>query len=286
MNEWIDFAVYATQLIVCLLVVARWSAHFKGAVVADRNPEWAAAHPQVIASLERGSVLNILLQAWAVFSVLVLLLYRLDLQPESLKSPGVPGWRVLLATAYLLLSIGFVLFGMGAVMFARWLKGTVPLAEQRRASLTPRTLDAFVPRWLKLAVFGLLLVSVAARPVASLFYPARIADVRGGFLFALSTAAMLFLAVAVSVKRRPNVFDRVLGSKYRKREVRVCLALMAFSAAGELAMLGVEIAGIDASRFGGVAFSAFVTAMLAALMPFPTSGAGDRGPENVLDVPG
>ncbi|HEX6396219.1 MAG TPA: hypothetical protein VFZ95_02245, partial [Steroidobacteraceae bacterium] len=168
MNEWIDFGVYAIQLIVCLLVVARCAVHFKAAVVADRNPDWAAAHPQAIAALGRANAWNVLVQVWAVFGVLVLLACRLDLEPLALKTPGIPAWRTLLATAYLLLGTGFVLFGLGAVMFRRWLMGNVPLGEQRSASLVPRSLDAFVPRWLKFAVYGLLLASVVARPVAGL----------------------------------------------------------------------------------------------------------------------
>jgi hypothetical protein len=278
MNEWIDFVVYAVQLIVCLLVTSRCAARFKGAVVADRNAEWAAAHTQTVANLERSSAWNLLIQAWAVFSVLALLAYRLDLEPAALKSPGIAGWRELMMTAYLLLGIGFVMFGLGAVQFTHWLKRNVPLAEQRHASLTPRNLDAFVPRVLKFAVYGLLIASVVARPVASLFYPDRIADVRSGFIFSLTTALMLFLTVAVSVKRRPNVFDRVLGSGYRKREARACLALMAFSAAGALAMFCLEIAGIDGQRFAGVAFSAMTTVVLASLMPFPPRNHGAPTP--------
>jgi hypothetical protein len=274
MNEWIDFAVYAIQLIVCLMVTSRWAAHFKGAVVVDRNPEWAASHPQTLASLERGSPLNLVIQAWALFSVLVLLVYRLDVQPTALKTPGIPGWRTLLSTAYLLLGVGFVLFGVGAAIFTRWLKGNVPLGEQRRASLTPRSLDAFVPRWLKFAVFGLLLASVAARPLVSLFFPDRIADVSRGFIFSLTTAFMLFFTVAISVKRRPNVFDRVLGAGYRKREVRACFALMAFSAVGGMFMLWTEVVGIDGQRFAGVVFSGVTTAVLASMMPFPPRSTG------------
>jgi hypothetical protein len=274
MNEWIDFAVYAIQLIVCLGMTTRCAAHFKAAVVADRNAEWAAAHPQVIAGLERSRALNLLIQAWVLFSVLVLLAYRLGLEPAALGSPGVPGWRTLLATAYLLLGIGFVLFGLGAAIFTRWLKLNVPLAEQRRASLTPRRLDAFVPRGLTFAVFGLLIASVVARPLASLYYPDRIADVRSGFTFSLMTAFILFLTVGICVKRRPNVFDRVLGGAYRKREVRACFALMAFSALGGLVMLWTEIAAIDARRFAGVVFSAATTAVLASLLPFPPRRAG------------
>jgi hypothetical protein len=269
MNPWIDVAVYSTQLIVCLLFTSRWAGRFKGAVVVDRNPEWAAAHPQTIADLGRSSGWNLFIQAWALFSVLVLLAYQLDLEPATMKSPGTPGWRTLLATAYLLLGIGFALFGLAAVGFTRWLKASVPLAERRHASLTPRSLDAFVPRWLKLVVFGILIASVAARPVASLFYPERVADVRAGFIFSLTTAGMLFLTVGISVRRRPTVFDRVLGSGYRKREVRACFALMAFHGVGGLAMLGLEISGIDARRFSGVIFSAVVTAVLASLMPVP-----------------
>jgi hypothetical protein len=274
MNEWIDFAVYATQLIVCLLVTARCGAQFKSAVVVDRNAHWAAAHPQTIADLQRGGAWNLIVQAWAVVSVLILLAWRLDLQPAALKSPGVPGWRTLLATAYLLLSIGFVLFGLGAVIFTRWLKESVPLGERRSATLAPRSLDAFVPRGLKFAVFGLLIASVMARPVASQFYPERIADVRAGFTFSLATACILFFAVAFSVKRRPNVFDRVIGASFRKREVRACFALMAFSAVGGLVMLWTEIAGLDGQRFSGVIFSAVTTVVLASMMPFPPRDAG------------
>jgi hypothetical protein len=277
MNEWIDFAVYSTQLVVCLLVTTRWAAHFKGAVVADRNPEWASAHPQVVAGLGRSSAWNLVVQAWALFGVLVLLACRLDLEPAALKAPGTPGWRTLMATAYLLLGVGFVLFGVGAAVFTRWLKGTVPLAERRHASLTPRSLEAFVPAGLKFAVFGFLIAAVAARPVASLFYPDAVGDVRGGFIFSLATACLLFLTVAISVRRRPTVFDRVLGSGYRKREVRACFALMVFHAVGGFTMVGLEIAGIDGRRFSGVIFSAVVTVVLASLMPAP--------PRNSVNAP-
>jgi hypothetical protein len=270
MNEWIDFAVYAVQLIVCLLGAARCAAHFKAAVVADRNPDWAAAHQQSIAELESSSTWNLLVQAWAVFGVLVLLAYRLDLEPLALKAPGVPTWRTLLQTAYLLLGVGFVLFGLGAVNFRRWLTANVPLGAQRSASLTPRNLDSFIPRWLKFAVYGLVFAWVVARPVAGHFYPDRIQDVQGGSMFSLATAFMLFLAVGISVKRRPNTFDRIVGSSYRKREVRACFVLMAFSALGGLLLLWTEIAGVDGKRFMGVVFSAFTTVVLASLMPFPS----------------
>jgi hypothetical protein len=279
MNEWIDFAVYATQLIVCLLVSARWVAHFKSAVVFDRNAEWASAHPQVLSGLRNFSGLNLLVQAWAVFSVLVLLAWRLDLQPEGLKTVGMPEWRNLLATAYLLLGIGFVLLGLGAVIFTRWLRAEVPLGDQRRASLAPRSVDGFVPRKLKLTIYALVLVAIASRPVASIVFPERVADVRQGFAFSLATTFILFLAVGISVRRKPNVFDRVLGNVFRKREVRVCLALLAFNALGLLALVTLEIAGIDGRRYSGVVFSSFVTAMLAALMPFPPrSDAGAPTP--------
>ncbi|HET7811332.1 MAG TPA: hypothetical protein VFL16_12220 [Steroidobacteraceae bacterium] len=275
MSEWIDFAVYATQLIVCVLVTARWAAQFKSAVVADRNPEWARAHPQVLSGLERFSGLNLLIQAWAIFSVLVLLAWRLDLEPTVLKTPGMPGWRSLLATAYLLLGIGFVLLGLGAIVFTRWLRSEVPLGEQRRASLTPRSVDGFVPRGLKFAIYALVAVAIAARPIASLIYPGRVTDVRQGSIFALATTFMLFLAVGISVRRRPNVFDRVLGTAFRRREVRVCLALLAFNALGLVTLVALEVAGIDGRRYSGVVFSAFVTAMLAALMPFPRRNDAD-----------
>ena len=82
-----------------------------------------------------------------------------------------------LATAYLLLSVGFVLFGFGRRELHALAERSVPLGEQRRASLTPRSLDAFVPRWLKFVVFGLMFASIVARPMANQFYPDRIADV-------------------------------------------------------------------------------------------------------------
>jgi hypothetical protein len=269
MSEWIDFSVYAAQLIVCLSFASRWAAQFKDAVVVDRNPEWSAANPQVVANLVRRNAWSQAIQAWTALGVLALLVCRLDLQPVALESPGVPGWRTLMATAYLFLGVGFLLFGAGAVMFTRRLKRSVPLGEQRRASLTPRSLDAFVPRGLKFAVYGVLLAAIAARPVAGLFFPARIADVGNGFIFSLLTGCMLFLAVAISVRRRPNVFDRVLGSGYRKREVRACLTLMAFHALGLLALVWLEVAGLDVRRYSGVIFSAVVTVVLASLMPFP-----------------
>ena len=66
----------------------------------------------------------------------------------------------------------------------------------------------------------------------------------------------------------------MLGSGYRKREVRACFALMAFSALGGLVMLWTEIAGTDGRRFAGVVFGAGTSAVLASLMPFPPRDAG------------
>ena len=129
MNEWIDFSVFAIQAIVLWIALPRHAARFTRPMLFDRNPQWAAANPELVTKLERGGWWFKALQAWAIFTVLVLLLIRLELQPGFLtpSSLNTPGWEVLMKTSNALMALGFVLFGLGMWRNLRWLKRNVPL---------------------------------------------------------------------------------------------------------------------------------------------------------------
>lgn len=271
MNEWIDFVVFATQAVMLWIVMPRWGARFTRAMVFDRNPEWAAANPMAVASLVQGGIWMTVIQAWGLVSVTVLLLFRLDLQPSFLSPVALetPGWEVLMTTSNLLMMAGFIMVGFAVVRYLRWLKHHVPLAQRRQASLMPRSLDDFVPRWLQYPVFGLLVISVLARPVVDFLYPGHLANVWGAFITTLLVSPILLFIVIGGVVRPPNIFDRTLGAAYRRREVRFGFGLVLCMAVASLITLYLEYVGVEMRRYGAVLTSAFVTSMLVGMTSFP-----------------
>ena len=273
MSEWIDFCVYATLPVIVCIALPRWGARFTRPMLNDRNPQWTAANPEVVARLESGGWWMKIIQAWGIISVLVLLAFRLDLQPRVLspQSLGTPSWEVLMTTSNLLLAVGLVILCYGGVSSYRWVKRLVPLAERRRATLTPRNLDDFVPRWLRYLIYGLVAANLLARPLVDAYYPGHLKEVWGPVAIQVFLSALAFLCTLGGVARAPNQFDRALGPAYRRMEVHLGFFLMMGLAISALVYLWLEFSGVESRRFATVFTSLCVSAFFAGflLLPLP-----------------
>lgn len=283
MSEWVDFCVYTVQALLLWIAVPRWLARFTRPSVIDRNPAWAAANEPTILLLENGGWWRKAIQTWGILSVLVLLACRIKRMPlPTAMSQRTPGWEILMTTSNLLLTAGFVLFGYGIFLFMRWLKNNVPLSERRHATLVPRTMDHFMSRRMQHVIYGAVLLGLAARPIADLFWPGRLHNVWGGFFIGLTMSVVLFFVAAGSVLRPENHMDRVLGSRYRRMEVRLCFALMAYLTALGFVSLYLEMSGINTRRYGSLMVATFVCVTLVSCMRLPTR-PGKRPPVDLQD---
>jgi hypothetical protein len=283
MSEWIDFCVYTVQALLLWIAMPRWLARFTRPSVIDRNPEWAAANEHTILLLERGGWWRKAIQTWGILSIFVLLLCRIDRMPLPIFTrQHTPSWEVLMTTSNLLLMAGFVLFGYGVFLFMRWLKSNVPLSERRQATLVPRTVDHYIARWAQYTIYAAVLAGLAARPLADLLRPGHLHNVWGSFFTGLGMSVVLFFVAVGSVLRPENHMDRVLGSSYRRMEVRLCFALMAYLTALGVVSLYLEMSGIDTKRYGSLMVALFVCVTLVTCMRLP-SQPGKQPPVDIED---
>lgn len=282
MSEWIDFGVYAVQALVLWVMMPRWGARFTRTTLTDRNPEWTAAHPELVARLERGGWWLKTVQAWGLISTAVLLGYRLGLLPVPPPSLRVhtPLWEILMGTSNVLMTVGFLIFGYGIWAYFRWQKQNVPLTDRRQASLAPRSTADHLPRWLQWLTYGLLLAGLTLRLVLGLKHPGRIHNVWGGFILGLIMTVFLGLAAALSVARPSNYMDRMLGPSYRHMEVRMVYGLMLWLFLTGLIGLYLNWHGVDSRRAGSLLVALFVVATIAGsalLLPGPPRNPPARG---------
>jgi len=270
MSEWVDFCVYSIQALLLWIALPRWCARFTRPALLGRNPEWVAANGHTVELLERGGWWMKAIHGWGIVSVLALLACRLDRLPlPPATRLHTPPWERLMTTNNLLMAFGLLLFGYGVWSFLRWMKRDVPLTELRHATLVPRTSDDFLPRWLQYLIYGLMLAGLIARPVLGYIQPGRLQNVWGNFFIGLIMAALLFLMQVGSVVRPPNHIDRLLGPRYRRMEVRICFALMAYLAILGMAGMYLEMSGFDTRRYGALLVAGFVCITLASCMRLP-----------------
>jgi hypothetical protein len=266
MSEWIDFAVYAAQAIVLWMVMPRWGARMALPMMRDRNAAWVDAHPDALAHAAPGAWFLKACYAWGALTVLVLLTTRLGLLPQDFlpHRAGNTGWQVLMSTNNILLCLGFIGYFSGAAVFMRWLKSTVPPSQLRQASLQPRVIDDYVPRWFRLLVY----VAIVAHLSAWLYVGAadrfRHPKFWPEFTGILALTTVMFVLGHYSVQRRRSQMD-ALQRNYRRIEIRLVFAI-------QLVLVGLGAIGlckvlydIDLQRFGALAFDVFVVVALYSL---------------------
>ena len=164
MTEWIDFSVYAAMIAAYWFVFAGCASPLALQMAADRNEEWMSANIERLTTLLRGRWLvgsTWFLRscyAWGAISLVVLLAMQVGAWPEFLSTAtvGSERWEVLKDAHSALFIVGLLYYFGVVIVSTRRIYKDVPLAERRQASLTPRSLDNFVPRWLSVATYVLI----------------------------------------------------------------------------------------------------------------------------------
>jgi hypothetical protein len=164
MSEWIDVSIYAALIVSYWFVFAGWAQAMTLEMVADRNADWLTANHEQAATLLRGRWIVgstwflWSCYAWGTFSLIALLARQLGLWPMSLVSlsTGNQPWEALKDAHSSLLIIGLLYYFGVVIVSTRLIHRDVPLAERRRATLTPRTVNDFVPQWFSIATYLLV----------------------------------------------------------------------------------------------------------------------------------
>jgi hypothetical protein len=169
MTEWIDFSVYAAMTIVCWFGFPGWASALALQMVADRNEDWLTANRERARTLLGSRWLvgsrwfRWSCYAWGAISLAVLLAVLVNLRPQflSMAAHTSPTWALLKEAHSTLLILGLLWYLAVVVASTRQVAKIVPLPERRQATLTPRTINDFVPRWFRTATYVLTGVHLA-----------------------------------------------------------------------------------------------------------------------------
>jgi hypothetical protein len=249
MSEWIDFAIYALQIVLIFVLLAPGSVHFTGPAIVDRDPAWPAAHPAVMQALARSRWFVNTCYAWAAFSIALLLALRLGAHVPALSAAReAPEWEVLRAWHSALMVIGMLGYFACFLIWLRWLRVNVPLAAQRMASLTPRTAGAYVPRAWRIATEVLTVGHLAAWLVAPALGFGGGVDYWGRFAFIAVVSLLMAVMSWLLPQRRQGYADRLFGDAYRCVELRILYILRLAPLTKGAVGIGAAVLGLDLAR--------------------------------------
>ncbi len=223
MSDWIDFCVYAAFIVGFYFVLPRHTRARNRLFLAERNAAWLAAHPNAPSRYNGSRAYLWSCYAFGAAWLGVLCAFQLGMLPEPSPPEGQTdlGWQMLWGITMLSCLFGLLLLFAGSIVFSVRCAGKVPLTERRQATLERRSIDDFVPRWVRTAIYALAIVNLAAWLIvgALQIYSTPIFWARVVIMFGLS--AFFFVATNAAVNRRPTAVDRVFGPAMRRTEVRV-----------------------------------------------------------------
>jgi hypothetical protein len=285
MTEWIDFSVYAAMTVMFWFVSATWASAWTLQMVADRNEDWLAGNQAQIAAFLRGRWLvgsawfKQSCYGWGAVSLAVLLGTQAGVWPQFLSSVGSPHWEVL-KDAHSTLLIAGLLGYFGVVVFsARRMQKDVPLAERRRASLVPRSLNDFVPRWFSSATYALIAVHLSAWLVVGALGLNSLPDFWVRFSAPVVFSGIFLIIAHGVVNRRVSDFlgfhDRRLGIRFAFGSLVYCQFMFALRLYGEIVGPASEI-----DRAMHLALSLMIVLAMLGLALF--WGGGRRGAKPAL----
>jgi hypothetical protein len=286
MSEWIDFSVYAAMSAMFWFGFTGWSQWLALQMVADRNEDWLTANRDRAASLLRdrwlvgSSWFRWSCYAWGAISLAVLLARQIGAWPAllSIATDKSQPWEVLKDTHSTLLIFGLLYYLGVVVMSWRRVRKDVPLADRRHASLTPRSLDDYAPRWLSMAAYVLVGAHLTAWVVVGLvgLYSTPGFWVRFAGPVSFST---IFLVIAhANVNRRVSDF---FGFHDRRLGVRFALAWLIYAQFMFALRLYGEIAGpsFEVDRAMHLALGLILIAAMLTVVILGRSGPRRLNPE-------
>jgi hypothetical protein len=289
MSEWLDFAIYAAQIVLFWVVLPRQTALYVAPMIADRDPEWPRRNALVVARIERSAWFPWSCYAWAVVSLAALLALRFGWRP-AFVSASVPSWELLRDAYSLSMVLGFLGWLSWLAVWLRWLRRHVPLATRRSATLRPRSAAGYVGLPWRTAIEILTVINLAAW----LVFGATLSDLRPDYWAQFGSVVALtvvFGGYALLVpRRRPGYPERLFGGAYRRVEVRSAYVLRLAPVIAGATRLG-EHFGADVGRLGHLAIGVLVIGVVyafARLRPLdttapPSSGGTRETSARVLD---
>ena len=242
-------------------------------MIADRNPGWSAAHPDIVLRLERSRWFLNTYYAFAAVSLAVLLAITLEL--ISPLRTDVPKWEVLKDLHGTLMIVGML--GWFAAWFAwsRWLAKHVPLAEVRRATLRPRAVGDYVARPWRVVVETLTVLHLAVWLAVPVLGVAVDAPYWVAFAFLVFVTVLFAVVAALMPRRRPGYADRIFGDGYRRAELKVAYILRLTPLIAGAMMLGEKVFDLEVDRVGHLVLTCVVSSILLVflrLKPVDTQG--------------
>jgi hypothetical protein len=157
---------------------------------------------------------------WGVISLGVLLARQIGAWPSSLSSLTARSqpWEVLKDAHSTLLIIGLLYYVGIVIASMRLIQKDVPLAERRRASLTPRSVNDFVPRWFSRTAYVLVGIHLTAWVVAGVLGLSSTPGYWERFAAPLLFSAITLLIAHATVDRRLSdlfmAHDRPMGVRF------------------------------------------------------------------------
>lgn len=263
MSEWVDFVVYAGQILLFWVFMPRQGKSFARSMIADRNPAWLAAHPHVVESIERSRWFLNTYYVYAAASVAALLLVELGF--VSLRA-GVPRWEVLKDVHGTLMLVGVLGWLLATFAWTRWLAKHVPLAETRHATLRPRVASDYVPRSWRIVVETLTVIQLAvwlAVPASGIAVdPAY----WGRFAFIAAMTIVFAIVAAWIPQRRQSYLDRLFGEAYRRAELTVAYILRVTPLIAGAMMLGEKVFELEVDRVGHLILTCVISSILLVFL--------------------
>ena len=130
MSEWIDIVVYAGLIVAVWGWLPAWSSRLTIPVIADRNPDWIADHPEIERRLAESRWFRWSCLLWGAVSLFALLAFQVGIWPQQLAFLRVPPkWEALKDLNSALFIVGLVYVAGCAALFCRWLNTNVPLSS-------------------------------------------------------------------------------------------------------------------------------------------------------------
>ena len=265
MTEWIDFVVYAVQVLLVWVFLPRQGRQFTLPTIADRNPDWLASHRDVAARLESSRVGENACYVWAAVTLATLLAVALDLVSTPFGTRG-PKWEVLKDLHGMFLIVGVLLCGAWTLLWWRWVGTHVPLAATRHATLKPRVVSDYLWWPWRVTVEVLTVLHLGAWVVVGALGLAGGVKYWSAFAFIVGMT-VLFAAIAVlTPRRRPGFPDRLFGDDYRRTELNVAYGLrLTPLLAGGMA-ISEQAFGLDPDRVGHLLLVSAVSACIFAFL--------------------
>ena len=247
MSEWVDFSIYAAMTAGFWFAFVGWSSGVALQMVADRNEEWLMANRERAGTLLRdrwlvgSSWFLWSCHAWGAFSLAVLLACQLGAWPQSwsLGTNGSQQWELLKDTHSTLLIVGLLCYLGVVAISSRRVQKDVALAERRQASLKPRTIDDFAPRWLSMGSYLLIAVHLTAWVVVGALGLYSTPGFWTRFAGPVAFSAIFLVIAHASVNRRISDFfgfhDRRLGVRFALGSLIYAQIMFALRLYGEVA---------------------------------------------------